>query len=119
MRNTGVAFSASGRDVLHAGRVRLTFATVIITLLCLAGAFFTTNGQHFLSPGPLISAHSTIEDCGALPHEERPADFEAVVREWWEGREATGGTAAATAQAGGEEASSAAANPATIPDSAR
>jgi pimeloyl-ACP methyl ester carboxylesterase len=31
-------------------------------------------------------ASRTIEDCGALPHEERPADFEAVVREWWEGR---------------------------------
>ena len=30
-------------------------------------------------------ATRTIEDCGALPHEERPADFEAVVREWWEG----------------------------------
>jgi pimeloyl-ACP methyl ester carboxylesterase len=31
-------------------------------------------------------ASRTIDDCGALPHEERPADFEAVVREWWEGR---------------------------------
>jgi pimeloyl-ACP methyl ester carboxylesterase len=30
-------------------------------------------------------ATRTIDDCGALPHEERPADFEAVVREWWEG----------------------------------
>lgn len=30
-------------------------------------------------------ASRVIEDCGGVPHEERPADFEAVVREWWEG----------------------------------
>lgn len=63
-------------------------------------------------------ASRTIEDCGALPHEERPADFEAVVREWWEGL-ATRGTAAATGQPGGEEASSPAASRATISDSTR
>ncbi|HEX2165295.1 MAG TPA: alpha/beta fold hydrolase, partial [Thermoanaerobaculia bacterium] len=33
-------------------------------------------------------ASRVIEDAGAVPHEERPADFEAVVREWWEGVEA-------------------------------
>lgn len=70
-------------------------------------------------------ASRTIEDCGALPHEERPADFEAVVREWWEGRPTGGGaagaraTAAVGAQPSGEAAASSATNPATIDDSAR
>jgi pimeloyl-ACP methyl ester carboxylesterase len=34
-------------------------------------------------------ASRTIDDCGAVPHEERPADFEAVVRQWWEGEGAS------------------------------
>jgi hypothetical protein len=75
MRNTGVAFSASGGHVHHAGRVRLTFATVAITLLCLAAAFVGTDGQQFLSPGPLISAHSTIEDCGACHTRPTPGKY--------------------------------------------
>ncbi|HEX2254937.1 MAG TPA: alpha/beta hydrolase, partial [Thermoanaerobaculia bacterium] len=28
-----------------------------------------------------------VADCGALPHEERPADFEAIVRQWLEEEE--------------------------------
>jgi hypothetical protein len=75
VRNSGVTFSASGGDVLHAGRVRLTVATVTITLLCLAGVFVGTDGQHFLSPGPLISAHSTIEDCGACHTQPTPGKY--------------------------------------------
>lgn len=46
----------------------------------------------------------TLEDCGAVPHQERPADFEAVVREWWEG-----------VGAGDRQSAS----PATIADNAR
>ena len=49
----------------------------------------------------------TIDDCGALPQQERPADFEAVVREWWEGVDVV-------AAGGGQPASSA-----TIDESAR
>jgi pimeloyl-ACP methyl ester carboxylesterase len=45
-------------------------------------------------------ASRTIDDCGALPHEERPADFEAVVREWWEGRGSEERAAAAPEERG-------------------
>jgi pimeloyl-ACP methyl ester carboxylesterase len=61
-------------------------------------------------------ATRTIDDCGALPHEERPADFEAVVREWWEGL----GVKESSAQTRGDAAAaSPPTNPRTIPDSAR
>jgi pimeloyl-ACP methyl ester carboxylesterase len=61
-------------------------------------------------------ATRTIDDCGALPHEERPADFEAVVREWWEGL----GVKESSAQTRGDAAAAAPpTNPRTIPDSAR
>jgi hypothetical protein len=62
-------------DKLHAGRVRLTYATVAITLLCLGWAFVGASGPQFLSPGPLISAHSTIEDCGACHTQPAPGKF--------------------------------------------
>jgi hypothetical protein len=46
-------------------RDRLAVLLAFVTVLCLGSAFFLAKDTHFLMPGPLVSAHSTIENCGA------------------------------------------------------
>lgn len=58
----------------HAGRDRFAFVMGLMTLLCLAWAI-STNGPQILSPGPLISAHSTIEACSACHTQSKPGNF--------------------------------------------
>jgi len=56
----------SGRQAL-AGfwRDRLAKLSALLTVVCIAAAFVFSNGRQFLMPGPLTSAHSTIENCVA------------------------------------------------------
>jgi hypothetical protein len=37
----------------------------LLTVLCLGAAFFLAKDMQFLTPGPLTSAHGTIENCSA------------------------------------------------------
>ncbi len=45
-------------------RDRVAKVLAIATLLCIGAAFVLAKGTGFLMPGPLISAHSAIENCG-------------------------------------------------------
>jgi len=46
-------------------RDRLAVLLAIVTVVCVGAAFFVSNGTQFLMPGPLASAHGTIEKCSA------------------------------------------------------
>src|SRR5262249_19852246 len=46
-------------------RDRLAALLALVTVFGLGSAFFFAKDMHFLMPGPLVSAHSTIENCGA------------------------------------------------------
>ena len=44
-------------------RDRLAVLTAIVTVFCLGWAFVIAKDTKFLMPGPLVSAHSSIENC--------------------------------------------------------
>jgi doubled CXXCH motif protein len=46
-------------------RDRLAVLLAILTVVCLGAAFLVAKDVWFLMPGPLASAHSAIENCGA------------------------------------------------------
>src|SRR5262245_62267642 len=46
-------------------RDRLGVLLALVTLVCLGSGLFLTKGTQFLMPGPLASAHGTIENCSA------------------------------------------------------
>lgn len=46
-------------------RDRLAALLALVIVVCLGSAFFLSRGTQFLMPGPLSSAHSAIENCGA------------------------------------------------------
>jgi hypothetical protein len=48
-----------------ARRDRLALLLALVTLVCVGAAFFVSKGTQFLMPGPLASAHGTIEKCSA------------------------------------------------------
>jgi hypothetical protein len=45
-------------------RDRLANAAGVVTICLLAWVFYSANGLGFLMPGPLLSGHAAIEDCG-------------------------------------------------------
>jgi hypothetical protein len=47
------------------GRDRLAFSLAIVTIVSLIAAFLLAKDTRFLMPGPLTSAHGTIEKCDA------------------------------------------------------
>ena len=51
----------------HPGSRRELLAVLLalVTVVCLGSAFFLSKGTQFLMPGPLASAHGTIEKCSA------------------------------------------------------
>ncbi|MGF1622994.1 MAG: hypothetical protein ACFCUR_20585 [Rhodomicrobiaceae bacterium] len=59
---------------------RVAYAFGMITLLGLAWALIGTNGQQFLSPGPLISAHRTIENCDTCHTQSKLGKFGWIQR---------------------------------------
>jgi hypothetical protein len=46
-------------------RDRIAVLLAIVTVACLGSAFFLAKGTQFLMPGPLASAHGSIENCSA------------------------------------------------------
>jgi hypothetical protein len=46
-------------------RDRLAVLLALVTVVCVGAAFFVSKGTQFLMPGPLASAHGTIEKCSA------------------------------------------------------
>ncbi|RUP10571.1 cytochrome c3 family protein [Hyphomicrobium sp.] len=46
-------------------RDRLALLVALITAACTLTAFFLSKGTHFLMPGPLTSAHASIENCSS------------------------------------------------------
>ncbi len=46
-------------------RDRLALLVALITAACTFAAFFLSNGTHFFMPGPLTSAHASIENCSS------------------------------------------------------
>jgi predicted CXXCH cytochrome family protein len=46
-------------------RDRLALLLGLVTVVCLGSAFFLAKDRQFLMPGPLTSAHGTIESCSA------------------------------------------------------
>ncbi|HEU0060902.1 MAG TPA: hypothetical protein VFR19_13565 [Hyphomicrobiaceae bacterium] len=46
-------------------RDRLAMLLAFLTVVCLGSGLFLTKGTQFLMPGPLASAHGTIENCSA------------------------------------------------------
>jgi hypothetical protein len=46
-------------------RDRLAVLVALVSVACVVAAFFFSKNTQFLMPGPLASAHGTIENCGA------------------------------------------------------
>ena len=46
-------------------RDRLAVLLALVTVVCVGSAFFLSKGTQFLMPGPLASAHGSIEKCSA------------------------------------------------------
>ena len=46
-------------------RDRLAVLLALVAVACVGSAFFLSKGTQFLMPGPLASAHGSIEKCGA------------------------------------------------------
>lgn len=52
-------------DSPAARRDRLAVLVALATIVCLGAVFILSRGTEFLMPGPLTSAHATIEECSA------------------------------------------------------
>ncbi len=55
--------TASGEEVPVSRNDRLAVLAALITIIGLAATFLFASGPQFLMPGPLASAHATIEKC--------------------------------------------------------
>ncbi len=54
-----------GQAAPSARRDRLAMLLALVTVVCLVAVFFISKDTQFLMPGPLTSAHGTIEQCSA------------------------------------------------------
>ncbi|MBX2804632.1 MAG: cytochrome c3 family protein, partial [Hyphomicrobiales bacterium] len=68
------------RTITASSRVRLTYFTVAASILGIVCTLFFADGPKFLSPGPLISAHGTIDDCSTCHTQQQTGKFSWLAR---------------------------------------